>query len=138
VHPKLAARAGAEPHAAQEGALEDREPAVGPEPDQKELAGLVGGEGEAGASPGEPGGEEARAGQLKPGSIIHSRLQRTGTIQAPKGSSGKSPKRDERASKDGTYVIRLPLLVRTPTNMYARMVHGCAGAASAGAPIARS
>jgi hypothetical protein len=40
-------RAGAEAHGAVEGALEDRQPSIGLQADQEQLAGLVGGEGEA-------------------------------------------------------------------------------------------
>src|SRR5687768_2823302 len=62
--------AAAEAYAAGEAALEDREPAVGLEADQEELARLIGGEGEAGAHLGQPGGEKSRAGQLEPGSLV--------------------------------------------------------------------
>ena len=55
--------ADAEPHAAREAALEHREPAVRLDPEQEQLARLIGGEGEAAAGPGQPGGEAARRGE---------------------------------------------------------------------------
>ena len=75
--------AGAEAHAAREGPLEDRKPAVGLEADQEELAGLIGGEGEARPSLRQPGGEQPRAGQFKPRSVVHAPT----LLPAPKGNN---------------------------------------------------
>ena len=63
-HPQRLAVAG-QAHAAVEGALEDRQPAVGLQADQEQLAGLVGGEGEARALLGEPREELAGGGDRK-------------------------------------------------------------------------
>jgi hypothetical protein len=55
---------GAQAHGAVEGALDHGEPSVGLEADQEQLAGLVGGEGEAQPLLGEPGRELARGQKL--------------------------------------------------------------------------
>ena len=63
-HPECALGADAHPHAAGKAALEDREPTVGLEADQEELAGLVGGEGEARFGGREPRDKKPRGGDL--------------------------------------------------------------------------
>ena len=56
-----AARRHAKPHAAREAALEHRQPPVALQSDQEDLAGLVGGEGEARPHARQPLGEVPRA-----------------------------------------------------------------------------
>src|SRR5262245_20662211 len=62
-HKRARVGSDAQPHAAREGALEHGEAAAGLEPDQEQLAGLVGGEGEARARAREPVGIMPRRGQ---------------------------------------------------------------------------
>ena len=65
--------AGPEAHAALEGAIEDRQPAVRLEAEQEQLAGLVGGEGEAYPLLSQPSGELSRGGQLEGSGPVCSR-----------------------------------------------------------------
>lgn len=88
--PERASGSRAEPHRARKRPLVDREPAIGPEADQEELAGLVGGEGEARLRAGEPGGEQPRSGQLEPGLVRHAPPPlRTTRIQKETPPAGK-------------------------------------------------
>jgi len=62
-HERAGVGTDAQPHAAREGALEHREAPARLEPDQEQLAGLVGGEGEARARAREPVGKMPRRGE---------------------------------------------------------------------------
>ena len=68
--------------------------------DQEELAGLIGGEGEARAGLRQPGGEQPRAGQFEPRSIVHSL-----SWSVPGHRARKLP-HGSRSTDDGSSVVR--------------------------------
>jgi hypothetical protein len=89
-------RARPEAHAPLERAVEDRQPAIGLQAEQEQLAGLVGGEGEAGFLLGEPRRELPRGGQLKGGGArlacvmkAAGRAGHAGTSWRPRASDAK-------------------------------------------------
>jgi hypothetical protein len=68
-----AARTGHQAHTSLQGALENRQAAIEMQPEQKQLASLVGGEGQAQVLLGQELGELARGGEFKSGSVARLR-----------------------------------------------------------------
>jgi hypothetical protein len=119
--PELVERAHQEPlrarpqaHAALEGAIEDRQLAVRPQAEQEQLAGLVGGEGEAEPLLGQPGGELTRRGQVESGGRMRSRGHGAGR-HADVSSRPRAAAEDDRERLPETWIrhnASLPRLLR--------------------------